>query len=61
MDAYLHALKQIEYKNNIREKIALYYNKEVQDFSKEISMNRDDELSDFAKAIRQLYHYKDKK
>ena len=37
-------------------KYAELYKEKVRDFSKEISMNRDDMLSDFAKAVEKLYY-----
>ena len=40
---------------------AKYFKEEVRDFSKEISENRDDSLSDFAKAIEKIYEYGDGK
>ena len=38
-----------------------YGEKEVRDFDKEINTDRDDEISDFAKAIDRMLNYKDKK
>lgn len=46
---------------DFKKKYAEQFNEEVRDFSKEITKNRDDSLSDFAKAIQNVYNYKDKK
>ena len=45
-------------KQDLMSKYAQIYNEDVRDFSEEISINRDDMLSDFAKAVEQLYHSK---
>ena len=47
-------------RNASKKKYAEHFNEEVKDFSKEISENRDDSLSDFAKTIRKIYNSKDK-
>jgi len=46
---------------DLKKKFAKHFNEKVKDFSKEISENRDDSLSDFAKTIHKVYNYKDKK
>lgn len=46
-------------KQDFKERYAQLYNEDVRDFSNEISINRDDTLSDFAKAVEQLYYFKD--
>lgn len=61
MDTYRQLQKQYESEYNMLVKIAQYFNEEVKDFSKEINMNRDDKLSNFAKGIERLYYYKNKK
>lgn len=43
-------------KTSLLSKYAELYKETVRDFSKEISMNRDDMLSDFAKAVEKLYY-----
>lgn len=43
-------------KTSLLSKYAELYKEKVRDFSKEISMNRDDMLSDFAKAVEKLYY-----
>ena len=50
-----------ESNQDFMKKYAEYYNEEVRDFSQEISENRDDSLSDFAKAVEKLYYYKEDK
>lgn len=45
---------------DFKKKYAAHFNEEVRDFSKEISEDRDDSLSDFAKTIKKIYNFKDK-
>ena len=45
---------------DFKKKYAEYFNEEVKDFSMEISENRDDSLSDFAKAVQKVYYSNDK-
>ena len=42
------------YESNDLKKYAEHFNEEVKDFSKEISENRDDSLSDFAQTIKKF-------
>ena len=45
--------------DEFKKKFAKQFNEEVRDFSQEISENRDDSLSDFAKTIQNVYYSKD--
>ena len=45
---------------DFKKKYAEHFNEDVKKISKEISEDRDDSLSDFAKTIRKIYNSKDK-
>ena len=47
--------------NILRKKYTKHFSEEVKDFNKEISENRKDSLLNFAKTVKKIYHYKDKK
>lgn len=61
IDTYFQIRKECSSDYSFKEKYAEIYKEEVKDFSEEISINRDDTLSDFAKAVQQLYYSKDDK
>ena len=47
-------------KGTVMEAFAEYYEEKVTNFDKEINEDREDTLSDFAKAIDKMLDYKDK-
>ena len=59
IDTYFTIRKECLSDYSFKERFAEFYKDEVKNFSEEISINRDDTLSDFAKAVEQLYYFKD--
>lgn len=59
MNAYFKIKEECKSDSDLKERFAQLYHEQVRDFSEEISINRDDTLSDFAKAVEQLYYTKD--
>ena len=59
IDTYFEIRQECSDSYSFRERFAEFYKDEVKDFSEEISINRDDTLSDFAKAVEKLYYFKD--
>lgn len=59
MTSFFKIYKEASSKQDLQEKYAKLYNEDIRDFSAVISINRDDTLSDFAKAVEQLYYFKD--
>ncbi len=61
LDKFIEILKSDFEGGTLMDATAKFYGeKEVRDFDKEINMDRDDELSDFAKIIDRMLNYKDK-
>ena len=62
LDKFIEILKSDFEGGTLMDAAAKFYGeKEVRDFDKEINTDRDDEISDFAKAIDRMLNYKDKK
>ena len=60
INTFYMLLNTCDSKESFKQMYAEHFNEEIKDFSKEISENRDDSLSDFAKVVKKIYHSKDK-
>ena len=61
LDKFIKVLQSDFEGGTVMEAFAKFYGEEeVRSFDKEINIDRDDELSDFAKAIDRMLNYKDK-